>query len=692
MKVIVASAGTGKTTRLTQRYLEHLEQHPPQRVAAVTFTNKAAAELRERIFEALGRGSFYDFTPSPALAERLADYQVRVLEAPIGTIHSFFGYLLRLTAPMLGLDPHFEVIDPATARAWFLEEVRNLAIIEGAEVDETVTTALVELFKRRSISEAFEGTGDASRSLVAGFKKVYARWLTRLGGRYLDPSEIERRALALIRHPEALERVRSRLGVVLVDEYQDTAPIQARVFEALEEAGVPIEVVGDPKQSIYAFRDADVEGFREAHRRARENGNVETLTVSYRHPPALADFLNAFTSAEAALGKAFTAEEAPEVKPGREGDARVELITVTPGDGKATLDALRNGEARLLARELRRLHDEEGYDYGQMLVLFRRRHQLPPLLRALRGAGLPFAVVGLRGLYEEPEVRELYHALRLATGEAPRDSLAVFLSGPFGGLTLGQVREVLAQDAPESYLTLHHPEAAERLLRLRADAEKMRPAEALTRLIEAPTAKGPPFLDLLELEMADTVLYVLGRIEHTRTYPEAVATLESFRSGGEEEASLARLGGDAVRVMSAHAAKGLQAPVVVIFDADRTFNGNSDELVIEPRTGRVALNGEDAYESIAQALKARKEGEDHRLIYVALSRSSERLIVSAAVKEPRKGSWLHHLTEVLNLGSKFEHRNVTLAEIALEEPIEQEAATLPVDPELATPLPRPRRR
>ena len=688
MKVIVASAGTGKTTRLTQRYLEHLEAHPPQRVAAVTFTNKAAAELRERIFEALGRGSFYGFSPSPELAGRLEDYRLRVLEAPIGTIHAFFGHLLRLTAPMLGLDPHFEVADPATARAWFLEEVRNLALLEGAPLEEMPTEALLELFNHRSIAEAFEGAGEGSRELVRLFERVYARWLARLGGRVLDPSELERKALTLIRHPAAMERVRSRIAVVLVDEYQDTAPIQARVFEALEGAGVPIEVVGDPKQSIYGFRDADVEGFREAFRKARASDGVETLEVSYRHPPGLAEFLNAYTAAEAALGEAFVAEEAPPVRSGREGDARIELVKVVPGQGWAAIDDLREGEGRFLARELRRLHDEEGYAYRDMLVLYRRRQQLPPLLRALRGAGLPFAVVGLRGLYEEPEVRELYHALRLATGELPRESLAVFLSGPFGGLTLGQVREVLAQEDPEAFLTLHHPEVAARLRALREDAQTMRPAEALARLVDGPTASVPSFLDLLDLEMVDTVLYVLGRLEQARSYPEAVATLESFRSGGEEEASLARLGGDTVRVMTAHAAKGLEAPVVVIVDADRTFNDRAKPVLVEPRTGRVALEGDEAHGQVGERLRSRQAAEDQRLLYVALSRASERLIVSAGVKEePQPGSWLHRLTKVLGLEGRFKTRVESLANLALDAEVESTGEEPPVDPGLARPAP-----
>ena len=693
MKVIVASAGTGKTTRLTRRYLELLEHHPPHRIAAVTFTNKAAAELRERIFEALGKGSFYGFTPSPELAGRLEDYRLRVLEAPIGTIHGFFGHILRLTAPMLGLDPHFEVADPGTARAWFLEEVRSLALLEGTPLEEVRAEALLEIFNHRSIAEAFKGTGEESSALVERFERVYERWLARLGNRVLDPSEIERMALTLIRHPAALERVRSRIDVVLVDEYQDTAPNQARVFEALEKSGVPVEVVGDPKQSIYGFRDADVEGFREAFRRASASGEVETLDVSYRHPPALAKFLNAYTAAEAALGEAFVAEEAPPVRSGREGEARIELVKVVPDQDWAAIDALREGEGRFLARELRRLHEEEGYAYRDMLVLYRRRQQLPPLMRALKDAGLPFAVVGMRGLYEEPEVRELYHALRLATGDTPRESLAVFLSGPFGGLTLQQVRELLAQDDPETQLAIRYPEADARLQALRENARTMRPAEALARLLERPTAAGPSFLELLDLEMADTVLYVLGRIERARSYPEAVATLEGFRSGGEEEASLARLGGDVVKVMTVHSAKGLEARVVVIYDADRSFNPRDKALLVEPRSGRVAVSGEEEYGKIREVLRARQKAEDQRLLYVALSRASEVLIVSAGVKKkPQEGSWLHRILEVLNIEQHFsESKKVKLGATKAGRTSVAVANPTPVDPQLAYPVPPPKK-
>ncbi len=315
MKVRVASAGTGKTASLVLRYLELIASGTPlRRIAGVTFTRKAADELRVRVGQAieevLTRGGHLDFAV-PAASQPLFQEAAREISgATLSTIHGFMAWCLRLAAPMLHLDPDFSMLGDWEALALFEEEwntLRYLAqepghLLHGVATDD-LTEPLLHLFSRRSLAEAFEpGEGEANEHLLRVYQALYAAYEARLGSNLLSPSELERRALELTRHPRALKRVLERVQMLLVDEYQDVNPLQGAFFEALEQAGLPIEMVGDPKQSIYAFRDADVGVFRKA---LREGQLLPPLARSYRHGQTLVRFLNRLTAHLAAQGQGF---------------------------------------------------------------------------------------------------------------------------------------------------------------------------------------------------------------------------------------------------------------------------------------------------------------------------------------------------------------------------------------------------
>ena len=517
MKVITASAGTGKTTRLAQEYLERVVNHPPHRLAAVTFTRRAAAELKGRIFRALRDGGLEGIRLPRALESRREELAARVLEAPLDTIHGFSELILRLAAPLMDLDPGLQVGDPGRIEGWFLEVARGVAIARGRVLTEDDESALLTLFKGRVLAEDFHPLGPESEELLNLMQEALeihrrrTRWL-------LHPGDAERLAAKLIENPDATARVAARLKAVLVDEYQDTNPMQQALFEGLDAAGVEVVVVGDPKQSIFGFRNAVPEGFRRAIGKSAE---VHYLDKSYRHPDKLARPLNAFTAREAELGTPGFDDARPVTGvASNKGNPYFAIREIRRSNGLSTEQA-RALEARLAAHIL--LHwTKQGTPLRKIMVLVTKRHYARPLQKELRELGLPYAVQGGTDLYQEPEVQELGHLLRFALAgfQAEPVSLAALLTGPFVGFAPGAVSELLKQKDPAAWIRARYPEAWKRIEGIRETFQDRPAGAALSQLV---LERG--YLELLEEAIADSVVMALSRLARYEDPGEALAAL-----------------------------------------------------------------------------------------------------------------------------------------------------------------------
>ena len=672
MKVIAASAGTGKTTRLALEYLKRLDRHPPHRLAAVTFTRRAAAELKGRIYTALKTGKIEGGElPPKVLAER-ETYARQVLEAPIDTIHGFSGMVLRLAAPLLGLDPGLEVGDPGRLEGWFLEAARGVARTEGRALTEEEEGMLLALFKARVLAETFKPEGETSGELLELMNKtlsVYARRARRV----LHPGDAERMAAKLVRHRPAVERVASRLTAVLVDEYQDTNPMQQALFEGLDAAGVEVVVVGDPKQSIFSFRNAVPEGFLAA---VREGEKLDTLNESHRHHERLAAALNAYVEAQNKSGIPGFVGEGPVV--GQGGGTFPPLVAVREiarPKGVGT-DEARRLEARLGASIIEHWL-KLGVPAREIMVLVQKRYQAQPLLAELRARGIPYAVQGGTDLYREPEVAELRHllAFALAGYRMDRPALAALLTGPFVGMDPAEAAKAATSEDPGAWIQEHHPTTAEQLAEIRQTFKAHPAPRALSRLIEKRR-----YLEGLDPAIADSVLVALARLARFDDPGEALAALEALRVHGEE-GLLATSEGEAVWVLTVHSAKGLQAECVLVFDAGREFSAKKPPLLVEPGSGRIAVEGEKAFEDLWKEEKNRRKHEWHRLLYVALSRAKSQLVVTGIAnhrKDP-DNTWLKLLKTPL--ASHFK--------AVFPEKIEETEKKIGAHPPTATPADSP---
>ncbi len=604
MRLYVASAGTGKTETLMGELKALLEGGVPlRRVAAVSFTRKSAEELRQRVRRLL-EAHQEAFWAREALRE--------VHGALFTTLHGLMAEALRHTAPFLGLDPDFSVMDGFLAQALFLEEARSLLYLEGHPEAPALLELLEALYEKRSLAEAFTPLPGAE-GLLALYEKVLARYGARTQ-EVLGPQDLEAKALLLLRHPEALGRVAERFSHLLVDEFQ--------------EAGVRVVAVGDPKQSIYLFRNARVEVFLRARAAAEE---VRTLSRTHRHAKRVVELLNRFTE------RFFRAEEGNRVEGVREEEGRVEVHWVL-----GRLEEARRGEARLLAQRLLALK-EEGIPFGEMAVLVRSRTSLPILEEAFRRAGVPFVRGRGQSFFARPEVRDLYHALRLALAERPytpedRLSLLAFLRSPFLGLDLSQLEEALRAEDPWPHLP---PGVREALEGLRALAP-LPPLEALKRL-----ARDEGFLRRISKRARanlDTLLLLAAGMRFP-TLEDLLLWL-ALRAKDPESAELPE-GGQGVTLLTVHGAKGLEWPVVALYDVSRGPSGEAPPLLVDGE-GRVALKGTEAYGALLQEARRAEREEALRLLYVALSRARDVLLVTGSTSQ-RPGPWAEALRE-LGLG------------------------------------------
>ncbi|KMY67217.1 hypothetical protein AAU61_10045 [Desulfocarbo indianensis] len=797
---VTAGAGAGKTTCLKDTYLGLLRQGlRPGQIVAITFTEKAAEELRQRVVRAVAELSQDDDS---------RDWRAllpQVEWAQLTTIHSFCASLLREFGVLLGLDPDFAVVD-ADEFAGLLEETiqdvlrlrlsrsdralgRLLAHyragIEGylAQLYQALATDGLSPEQARAATgraheearregpnlvdrlvlgidelRAIHGEGkiNAKKEYGKNIKELLETWpashqalrndfldqtalnrldrmtkgawyaakpardiirpavdkllglaalplATQLSDDILDilsevaaklATECQRRAWLsfddlllkarnLLRgQPQVLAELRARWRVLLVDEFQDVNPVQGELVSLLAGLGQAAQagtlprlmVVGDRKQSIYAFRGADVTVFAQAMRDfPGQGGRVAALKENFRSQPGLVEFYNRLfeqvfldndLAGHAPLAFVdFSGDDAQE--PGRKAlppeHPLVEVLEVAgAGDGeRLAAEVWRRLEAKALARYLSRLLWEEKIPPGQIAVLFRRLTQIGVYEDALRQAGVPFYTMRGRGFYQCQEVADLLLALETILDPQNTLALAGFLRSPLVGLSdeallalcyaEGPVYRGLDQAAAEqaalpAWLGAEQAGRWQKALGIlkefRPLARRLSPAELLENLLRA-TGIIPV---LLAGPAGEQKTANLRKLLETARDPQGglkggvddfVNGLKALAQAEPTDPQAPLLGEEApvVRLMSVHQAKGLEFPVVILPDLSAGRRGGGG--LPPPRGGVVGLKPRDPLTNkllstpVAKALadqqKAVEQAETARLFYVACTRARERL-------------------------------------------------------------------
>lgn len=484
---------------------------------------------------------------------------------------------------------------------------------------------------------------------------------------YLSFNDLMVRARDLLRdHPEVRKREAGRIRSLLVDEFQDTDPLQYEILFFLSEeketdAAGKLFIVGDPKQSIYRFRGADIEAFQDAMRRiTADGGGVLSLTSNFRSPEEILSPLNhLFETAFLPASPVQARYEKIAAARGKEGSSpRVEIWSVRPGPEKENVDRRRRREGEAIAGWIQRQVQTGPLQYRQIAILFRAMTAVNLYLRPLREAGIPFVVEGGRTFGNKPEVRQFLSLLKVLVNPNDGTALLAVLRSPLGG-------------APDTELARHAiggggwtletaadpagcPNIARTLEKLRElrDAIRSLPADRAVQVILHET-------DLVELnaaayegaqrvanlfKIADRVAQ-RARDEHL-SLEETVRGLEAEfeEENTDPESPLADEALDAVRVLTVHKAKGLEFPAVIIPDLGRGSPPAHDPRVSIDRVriggGREAIAiriGSGANRAINAAAildgeisRLREEAERIRTFYVACTRARENLFLVAS--------------------------------------------------------------
>ncbi|PRX65593.1 DNA helicase/exodeoxyribonuclease V beta subunit [Nonomuraea fuscirosea] len=438
--LVLAGPGTGKTTTIVESVVERIERRgvDPERVLILTFSRKAAEELRRRVTGRLRRT-----TRSPLAL----------------TFHSYAYALLRRECLLAGKAPPRLLTGPEQ-----LLEIRRLLHGELERGAPDWPASLREPLKTRGFAEelrdflsrANERGLDAERLVALGRLHGRADWAAagRFSERYQDRfdlapeetydyAELVGAASALLTDPEVRERERAAHDVVFVDEYQDTDPAQELLLAQLAGDGRDLVAVGDPDQSIYGFRGADVHGIMKFPERFKTRDGREAPVLALRVcRRSGADLLEASRRVAARLP----------VAPAPEHDQRhghrdlVPLPDADAGDVRVLLADSVSQEAAIVADTLRRAHLIDGVPWHRMAVLVRSaRRQVPLLRRALVNAGVPTMIAGDEvPIAQEPGVRPLLTMLRVALDPAELDEGVAeeLLTGPLGGTDMIGVRRL----------------------------------------------------------------------------------------------------------------------------------------------------------------------------------------------------------------------------------------------------------
>jgi ATP-dependent helicase/nuclease subunit A len=493
------------------------------------------------------------------------------------------------------------------------------------------------------------------------------------------------RAKTLLRdHPAVRARIKQTYRAILVDEFQDTDPVQYEIILYLgERAGshqtawhdVDLEpgklfIVGDPKQSIYAFRRADIEAFERVVEKIRAGGGgVYSLVTNFRSDGAVLDVVNnVFDRLFQPTEHVQPANERLAARPQRKPEVSVsgaQLRLVTPGEDDEDFDvqAATRAEAEALARWLKeellagttvtdRDRREGPLQPGHIALIFRKLTQAQVYLDALRRYDIAYITDGEKHFYRRQEVIDLVNLLRVIDNQHDRIALVGILRSPLGGmmdrdLLALQQREGLDYQKRDQLSTWNHPQAGivRRLYERLAELHQLAPLRPVSDAIDLIFARLPV------LELAAASLHgeqAVANLRKIREMAEALAdrphlTLPGFvdlmmtrvsEQPDEAESALAEESLDAVRVLTIHKAKGLEFPVVILpglhQGSKNLRKGPSIHHDWSSRCYSLQMGGRSNLGAVLVDMKmaAREEAEQRRLLYVGMTRARDLLVLS----------------------------------------------------------------
>ncbi len=573
--LVIAGAGSGKTKVLTTRVANLiLEGVPSYQILAITFTNKAAKEMKERILN-----------------------MVPELDSFIGTFHSFGMRIIRENVTLLGMQRNFTILDTEDVTSLIRKILKDKGY-DPKEVSPYFVRSKISFIKNEMLSNA-----EVEKYFVDDLEKiaydVYLEYTMRLKkNNSVDFDDLLRLPVELfLHHPDVLEMYQNRYRYILIDEYQDTNEVQYKLVKLLASKRKNLFVVGDPDQSIYQFRGANYKNILNFER-DYPNTKVISLEDNYRSTKMILDAANSV------------------IRNNKE--RKDKNLRSHHGEGlkiqyHRSMDE--KDEGNYIIKEIRSLL-EEGYQKKDIAVFYRTNAQSRALEEQFLKANIPYKVVGSYYFYSRKEIKDLICYLKLILNPSDDISLRRVINTPkrgIGNTSVDRLEQKALSEGTSMFEAISGGKEQgfkDLIFELQNDAKSL----SLTELVEDVLVKSGMKAELESVDNLESEL----RLDNLMEFKSITATFEETTGSVDlgdflDEISLIadisehQPNEDVVTLMTLHSAKGLEFPVV--------FLSGMEEGIFPHQN---SLNEAGGIE------------EERRLCYVGITRAKERLYLTNA--------------------------------------------------------------
>ena len=610
--LVIAGAGSGKTRVLTYKIAYLLSQGmKPWSIMALTFTNKAAREMKERIGKLVGND----------LAQHLY----------MGTFHSIFSRILRAEAEYIGFNNNFTIYDESDSRSLIKAIVKEMGL-DDKKYKPAAVHAKISMAKNNLMSAAAYESDAAifeqnKRAQMPEVGKIFVAYVQRCKqANAMDFDDLLTLTYQLFReHEDIRHKYAARFDYVLVDEYQDTNHVQMSIVMQLCQEKQRVCAVGDDSQSIYSFRGANIDNILN-YQRQFQGTRLFKLEQNYRSTQTIVEAANSLIKHNRnQIPKDVFSE-----------NAKGEKIQYKPAYSDKE-------EAAIVAKDVKRIRREDGCQYSDFAILYRTNAQSRSFEEEFRKQGIPYRIYGGLSFYQRKEIKDIIAYFRLVANPDDEEAIKRIINYPargIGATTVLKIADCAHQNqvsfwevigAPEQYGLAVNKGAMNKLETFRllissfidraqtTDVYELGDAIIKESGISQDIMSGKDADDLARQENLEEFLsgmsaFVEERREEGRfdelflqDYLQDVALLTDADSDGDKDEPR-------VSLMTVHAAKGLEFPTVFVVGLE-----------------------ENIFPSPLSAASLRELEEERRLLYVAITRAEKHCILTNAKNRWRYG-------------------------------------------------------
>lgn len=610
-ELIIAGAGSGKTRVLTYKIAYLIRMRiSPWNILALTFTNKAAREMNERIATVVG------------------EEYLRGLWS--GTFHSIFARILRLEAEYIGYRSDYTIYDAADAKSLVKTIVKEMALDDKVYKPSTICARISEAKNALVLPDDYQRNSETykrdSRDGVARTGEIYAIYNQRLRmANAMDFDDLLLNTALLFRHhPEVCEKYANRFQYILVDEYQDTNAAQHRIISLLSRPTTRICAVGDDAQSIYGFRGANIDNilsFTEQFPGSR----IFKLERNYRSTQTIVNAANSII---------------------RHNAGQIPKEVYSQGDEGAPIRIYSSvsdkDEAGKVAGEIGRLHRREDVSYDEIALLYRTNAQSRPFEEAFRSMDIPYRIYGGLSFYQRKEVKDIIAYFRLVMNEDDEEAFKRIINYPargIGATTVGKIQNAAAEQGLSLMQVARRPEESGVVL----GAAALKKISAFVELVDAFTSK------VAELSCYDLALHIVTEagimaeilsgktaedLSRKENVEELVNAIKAFEMERREET------GEDLITLSDYLSQ-----VSLLTDTDRSTEDEPKVTLMTVHAAKglefdaVFVTGmeENLFPCQSAAMFPREMEEERRLFYVAVTRAKRFCFLTYAQSRFRYG-------------------------------------------------------